>query len=138
MRKTLIECGLLDTEPIEIKSVKISPREFLTRLLTPKLQLGEEKDLTIMKIKVVGEARGENVEYIYNLVDYYDDKEKVTSMARTTAYTASIIAQLIGQSKIEEKGITPPEKIGLKQKIFQTILDELAKRNIKIEETVTI
>ncbi|MHA1581700.1 MAG: saccharopine dehydrogenase family protein [Candidatus Baldrarchaeia archaeon] len=136
--KTLIECGLLDTEPIEIKSVKISPREFLTNLLTPKLQLREEKDFTIMKIKVVGEARGENVEYIYDLIDYYDEKEKVTSMARTTAYTASIMAQLIGQSKIKEKGIIPPEKIGLKQKIFQIILDELAKRNIKIEETVTI
>ena len=136
--KTLIECGLLDTEPIEIKSVKISPREFITRLLTPKLQLGEEKDLTIMKIKVVGEARGENVEYIYNLVDYYDDKEKVTSMARTTAYTASIIAQLISKKEIKEKGIVPPEKIGLNQKVFKIVLNELAKRNIKIEERITV
>lgn len=91
-----------------------------------------------MKIKVVGEARGENVEYIYNLVDYYDDKEKVTSMARTTAYTASIIAQLISKKEIKEKGIVPPEKIGLNQKVFKIVLNELAKRNIKIEERITV
>jgi len=136
--KTLIECGLLDTEPIEIKSVKISPREFLTKLLTPKLQLREEKDLTVMKIKIVGKTGGENVEYIYDLIDYYDEKEKITSMARTTAYTASIIAQLIGQKKLKEKGLISPEEIGLNQVIFQTVLNELAKRNIKIEETITI
>ena len=136
--KTLIECGLLDTEPIEIKSVKISPREFLTKLLTPKLQLREEKDLTVMKIKIVGKTGGENVEYIYDLIDYYDEKEKITSMARTTAYTASIIAQLIGQKKLKEKGLISPEEIGLNQVIFQTVLNELAKRNIKIEEKITI
>jgi len=136
--KTLIECGLLDTEPIEIKSVKISPREFLIKLLTPKLQLGEEKDLTVMKIKIVGKTGGENVEYVYDLIDYYDEKERVTSMARTTAYTASIIAQLIGRKEIKERGIVPPEKIGLNQTVFQAVLNELAKRNIKIEETVTI
>jgi len=136
--KTLIECGLLDTEPIEIKSVKISPREFLIKLLTPKLQLGEEKDLTVMKIKIVGKTGGENVEYVYDLIDYYDEKERVTSMARTTAYTASIMAQLIGRKEIKERGIVPPEKIGLNQTVFQAVLNELAKRNIKIEETVTI
>ena len=136
--KTLIECGLLDTEPVEIKSVKIVPREFLTKLLTPRLQLGKEKDLTVMRIKIVGEERGRSVEYIYNLIDYYDEKEKITSMARTTAYTASIITQLIGQKEISGTGIFPPEKIGTDYRIFRKILDELSKRNIKIEEAITI
>jgi len=30
-------------------------------------------------------------------------------MARTTGYTASIIAQLLAKEKIEDKGIIPPE-----------------------------
>lgn len=34
----LKECGMLDSIPIEFKGIKISPREFLSHIMTPKLQ----------------------------------------------------------------------------------------------------
>jgi len=132
--KTLIECGLLDTKPIQIKETKVAPREFLTTLLAPKLELGEEQDLVIMRVKVVGD--NESKHYTFDLIDYYDKVGGVTSMARTTAYTASIVAQLIGQGKIEEKGIAAPEELGMRD-TFRLILKQLSKRDIKIKGSCT-
>jgi saccharopine dehydrogenase-like NADP-dependent oxidoreductase len=79
--KTLIECGLLDTNPIQIKETKVTPREFLTALLAPKLELGEEQDLVIMMVKVMGD--NESKQYTFDLIDHYDKVGRVTSMART-------------------------------------------------------
>jgi len=132
--RTLIECGLLDTKSIQIGAVKVAPREFLTALLTPKLELEEEKDLLVMRVEVVGD--NECKHYIFDLVDYYDKVGGVTSMARTTAYTASIVAQLIGRGKIDEKGIVTPEELGMRD-TFRFILEQLLKRDIKIKGSYT-
>lgn len=132
--KTLIECGLLDINPIQIGKFKVAPREFLTALLAPKLELGEEKDLLVMRVEVVGDTECKH--YTFDLVDYYDKVGGVTSMARTTAYTASIMAQLIGRGKIDEKGIVPPEELGMRG-IFRFILQQLLKRDIKIKGSYT-
>jgi len=133
--KTLIECGLLDTEPLQFKGVKIAPREFLTTLLTPKLELRDEKDMMVMRVKVIGDKGFKH--YTFDLVDYYDEAHKVTSMARTTAYTASIVAQLIGLGKIDGKGIVPPEELGARSDIFKLILEKLSKHGIKVKSTYT-
>lgn len=57
-----------------------------------KASTKRRKNLTMMEIEIVGEVRGENIEYIYDLIDYYGEKEKVTSMVCTIAYAAFIIA----------------------------------------------
>ena len=58
-------------------------------------------------------------------------------MARTTAYTASIVAQLIGQGKIDDKGIIPPEELGARIDIFKLILENLSKYEIKVKSVYT-
>jgi len=132
--KVLKECELLDTDPIEINGVKIAPREFLTKLLAPKLALKEdEKDLTVLRVDVIGIKGEDEVQHTFELVDYYDEKKGMTSMARTTGYTASIIAQLLARGKIKEKGIVLPEKLGMNKNLFEEILVELGRRGIHIK-----
>lgn len=133
--KTLMECGLLDTEPLEFKGGKIAPRDFLTTLLTPKLELGDEKDIMIVRVEVIGDNGLKK--YTFDLIDYYDETRKITAMARTAAYTASIVAQLIGLGKIDDKGIVPPEELGARSDILKLILEELSKYGIKIKSTHT-
>ncbi len=133
--KTLIECGLLDIEPLEFEGVKIAPRKFLTTLLDPKLKLKDEKDMTVMRVKVIGDEGFK--QYTFDLLDHYDETRKVTSMARTTAYTASIVAQLIGQGKIDDKGIIPPEELGARIDIFKLIMENLSKYEIKVKSVYT-
>jgi saccharopine dehydrogenase-like NADP-dependent oxidoreductase len=55
-------------------------------------------------------------------------------MARTTAYSASIIAQFMLKKALKEKGVVPTEKIGKNNALFQLFLDELEKREIRIAE----
>ena len=78
-------------------------------------------DMLLMRVKVKGEKT-----ITYDLVDYQDNK--ITAMMRTTGFTASIIAQLIVNGEIKEKGV-------LKQELYVPpirLIEELAKRNVKI------
>lgn len=131
---TLRECGLLDKEPIEVEGVEISPRKFMIELLTPQITLEEgEKDLTIMRVEVSGFKDEEEKTYTFDLLDYYSEENNMTSMARTTGYTGSIVSQLLAQGKIEEKGIYAPEKIGLDDELFDEVINELFKRNVNVD-----
>jgi saccharopine dehydrogenase-like NADP-dependent oxidoreductase len=59
-------------------------------------------------------------------------------MARTTAYPASITAQLILKDVLREKGVVPPEKIGMNNKLFQLFYEGLQKHGIRIQEEKTM
>jgi len=133
--KTLRECGLLDAKPIEVDGVEVSPRKFLTALLYPKLKLGkDERDMTVLRVEVIGKKGDNEAQYTFDLIDYRDEKTGILSMARTTGYTGSIIAQLIYEGKIKEKGIVVPEKLGANKELFKEILKEYSKRDIRIKE----
>ncbi len=132
---TLRECFLLDTEAIKVGEVEISPRRFLTTLLNPELKLGgDERDLTVLRVDVIGKKEGSEAKYTFYMADYRDMETGVLSMARTTGYTGSIIAQMMCEGKIKEKGIVMPEKLGADEEIFGEMLREYSKRNIIIEE----
>jgi lysine 6-dehydrogenase len=131
----LRECSLLDTEPIEVKGVEVSPREFLTTLLNPMLKLGEdERDMTVLRVEVSGRKGGRAAKHSFHMVDYRDMEAGVLSMARTTGYTGSIVAQMVHGGKVKEKGIVFPEKLGADEGIFKQILEEYSKRNINVIE----
>jgi len=56
-------------------------------------------------------------------------------MARTTAYTASAVAQLLAKKAIEEKGVFPPEKLGMNEKLYKKFRVMMKKRRIMVEES---
>jgi lysine 6-dehydrogenase len=65
------------------------------------------------------------------MVDRYDDREKVTSMGKTTGYTASIVAQMVGSGKIKGKGTLAPER-AVEGPLVETLLSELGRRGVSI------
>ena len=67
-----------------------------------------------------------------NLVWLYCYENNITSMMRTTAYPTSIIAQMIGQNIIEDRGVFCSEEIVSCEPFFK----ELEKRNIKIQKAI--
>ena len=133
--QTLIDCGLLENKPINIDGCDVIPRAFLSKLLRPALETGV-KDVTLIRTIVSGKKERLNLKYTYDIIDYYDEKNDITSMARTTGYTCSIACQMIGREEIKAKGLVPPEK-AFEGELFDRFIDELAKRNIRIQETVT-
>jgi lysine 6-dehydrogenase len=121
---------------VTVNGAKTTPRKFLSAILGPKLLLGKEKDVTLLKVTINGTKNGSHLKYEYEMVDYFDEAEQVTSMARTTAYSGAITAMLLAEGRISEKGIVPPET-AFKGPNFKTFFQRLAEKNIKVSETVT-
>ena len=129
--RTLIECSLLDTKPVEFDNNHIVPRKFVSKLLSDKLMLGKERDLTLLRVDVLGKKRKRPVHHRYEMIDHYDAKHATTSMARTTAFPCSIAAQILGSGKIATKGVCPPE-LAFKNELREEFLGYLKERGLKI------
>jgi saccharopine dehydrogenase-like NADP-dependent oxidoreductase len=132
--RLLKELGLFDEEPV---LQGVSPRSLTAKLLEQKLGMPEVKDLLALKIEVNGVRKGSGTRYNCYLLDYYDVNKKVTAMGRTTAYTASAVVQLLAKGDIKEKGVVPPERLGMNKKIFNRIMAELGKDGIKVGEKMS-
>lgn len=70
------------------------------------------------------------------MVDYYDDEKGITSMAKTTGYTAAIIARMLARGALPEKGIRWPVRI-IKGELFEELLSSLRDRGVHVIEIVT-
>lgn len=132
--KLLKALGLFDEEQIGVDGVSLSPRRLTAKLFERRLRRPEIRDIVAMKIEVSGVKNDKHVCYVYHLFDRYDEKRGITAMARTTAYTASIVAQLMLKKAIKAKGVVPPERLGMSEDFFSRFLNELEKRGIKITE----
>lgn len=128
--------GFFDEKKIEVEGMKISPRKLTVRLLTEKLQSPDARDIVALRVEVTGFKNGKRTRIIDHMLDSYDEKNGITSMARTTAYPASIVAQLILNKTLKEKGVVPPEKIGMDNHLFNAFIGELEKRRVKIDEQI--
>lgn len=132
--KLLKALGFFDEKQVDVEGVSLSPRKFTVKLFSEKLWRPEIRDVVAMRVEVSGVKNGKHVRYTYHLLDKYDENRGTTAMARTTAYPASIIAQLILRKVIREKGVVPPERLGMSEEFSHMFLDELEKRGIKIIE----
>ncbi len=135
----LRDTGFFDKDPILINGVMISPLEFTARLLFPKwkLQKGEE-DLTIMRVITEGLKNGVRQRYTWDLYDRLDNETGVHSMARTTGYTATMVARLLSKGLYSQKGISAPEFLGKDAGIVKFLLDGLKDRGVVYSETFEI
>lgn len=135
--KILRETGFFSQDEIELNGVKIRPLDFTAKLLFPKWALKEgEGDLTVMKIIVQGRKSGDVKRYTFELLDYYDAQTNIHSMARTTGYTATVMARLLAAKLFSGKGIIPPEFVGQDEKCVQYLLDGLKARGVIYHSTL--
>jgi saccharopine dehydrogenase-like NADP-dependent oxidoreductase len=134
--QTLKECGMLDLDPVEIHDVKVVPREVLLARIEPRLRAQPgETDVCVMYNTVVGMKDGKRTKISYFLWDEADTVNKVSSMGRVTGYSAAIGAIMVGKGMVAAKGIVTPEDAVFGEG-YTYFINELAKRNIRIQETV--
>lgn len=135
--RMLRETGFFSDIAIEVGKVKVKPIDLTSKLLFPKWELEEgEEELTVMRVIVQGEKEGKRLCYTYDLLDYYDKNEKVTSMSRATGFPCAIMARLVAQGEFQYPGVCPPEYIGREHKIYQRVMKELEKRNVFYKENM--
>ncbi len=133
--KTLIECGLLETDPVSFDGKFIVPRRFVGAILSDRISLGREKDLTLLRVDVTGKRHGRSVQHRYEIVDHYDAVQRMTSMARTTAFPCSIAAQMLGTGQVNMQGLVPPE-LAFRGELRKEFLRYLSERGMKINSRV--
>lgn len=132
MVQALKASGFFETEPVEFNGTKVSPFDFTSRILFDNWKLGkEEKEFTVMRIRLKGKENGLAREIVYELYDEYDAEEKISSMARTTGFTATGTAEMILEGLFRQKGVFPPELVGKDPACFEYILRYLSARNIE-------
>ena len=130
--KTIINLGFAEEKEIKIGNHHIIPREVLATMLMNKLPKNE-KDVVLLKVISEGIKNKKRIRLEYEMIDYYDEKNNITAMMRTTGYPVSIIAQMIENGLIDKKGVFCPEEIVPCKPFF----DELMKRNIVIKKKTT-
>lgn len=127
--RTLIDLGFASAEPIMVGNSLKTSRELFQELLKKKLpQSGH--DLTLMRAWIRGIKDKKSKTLTYEMIDYFDEKSKISSMMRTTSFPTSIIAQMIANGVIGELGVMPPEQCVP----VRPMIEELKKRNIIINE----
>lgn len=134
--KMLRDLHILEHEPVTINGLKVEPRDVLIEIGNRYLQFEKgEGDLTVLRIEVEGEKNGELTQYAYEVMDFYDPIQDVTSMGRTTGFSCSIASQMVARGDIE-KGVFAPAKIGRSPSLRKKYFGELSKRNIHVRESV--
>jgi len=129
--RALSVSGFLSREAITVSETRVVPLEFTSRILFDAWKLGtEEPEFTVMRIIIRGTENGIAREITYELYDEYDPVEKLSSMARTTGFTATGTAEMILNGKFNEKGLFPPELVGKEPGCFDFILSYLKERNV--------
>lgn len=130
--KLLADLGFLDaSNKVEVEDQEVSVRPVVREALKKKLELGTKPDAVLLRVIVAGEKAQQQVTYEFEMVVCKDMTINETAMARATANTISVVAQMIGENKITERGVFAPESI-VPGDIY---IKEMAKRGVVIKET---
>jgi lysine 6-dehydrogenase len=129
--QTLKECGFFEREAIEIDGIEVVPRKVTESVLDKKIALGEERDVTLLRVVVSGMRSGEPVSHVFEMVDYYDEEKNYTSMGKTTSFPSSIAAQMIVSGEITKRGVVFPEDIFIGE-LYEPFIEALKSRGVII------
>jgi lysine 6-dehydrogenase len=136
--RVLKESGFFSTNKIQLQNAEITPLEFTSKILFSEWKLGEtEEEITVMRVTLKGrDEAGRLLTVIYNLHDEYDHCSQTSSMARTTGYTATAVANMVLDGLFQEKGVFPPELVGKYEACFDYIMTYLGERGIHYRKQV--
>jgi lysine 6-dehydrogenase len=131
--KLLIDLGLTSSEPVSADGATVSPRRVLNEVLLRNLP-ADGPDLVFVSLAFTGTLEGQTRTLRYTIIDRQDEQTGLSAMMRTTAFPASIIAQMMARGETTRRGAVPQELAVSPDKFVA----ELARRNIVIRETVSL
>ena len=140
MAGALIKMGIASDKPMEVKGVKVVPRDVLLALVPPpseidvakKLEESEMDTLGCLLTEVKGEKGNEKVAYtLYRTYSFRETYEKFRSGWVGVAIPAVVTAVMLVKEEVKTKGVIPPE--GLEPEPF---LAKLAERGMTFQERV--
>jgi saccharopine dehydrogenase-like NADP-dependent oxidoreductase len=129
----LKELGLLGQAPVDVDGVPVVPKRLVDAVLYPRVRLEPgERDLTLLRVEVLGETRGRRLRRVAEMVDRFDAATGLTSMARTTSFTAASVARMIARGTVPDTGLHHPEQVVVGPR-FERLLADLAAHAVRID-----
>lgn len=130
--KLLIDLGLASSEEVDAGGTRVIPRKLLGELLNRHLP-ADEPDLVFIRLEFAGQLAdgGDAARLRYDIIDRFDPRTGLSAMQRTTAFPASLVAQMMARGQTTRRGAVPQERC-IPPDAF---VAELARRNIRIDET---
>jgi lysine 6-dehydrogenase len=132
MMAVMRDIGLMGMEPIEVKGVKVVPRDVFISVVGPKLKKDyrESPDQVALRVEAEGMDKGERVLYRFDLLDRYDADTGITAMMRTTGFSLAITGAMQAAGKVKPGVWTPDEAMPGREYIAA-----LAERGVVIQES---
>jgi lysine 6-dehydrogenase len=133
--KFLVDLGFGSEEPVDVRGVKVSPREVLIRLLEafPAEEV-EPQDCDILRVVVTGVENGQRVEITNQVVVLPYRRWGISANALDTGTPLAIAGVLLARGEITRRGVSgaelcvPPE----------SFLRELARYNMHVESSTRV
>lgn len=125
--KLMRDAGLFSMEPVEVNSSPVVPRDFFAKLISQRA-LDSEPDAVLARVMVIGSTKEGDKEIVWECIDYMDQANQISAIAKLKAFPTSIVAQMLARKDISEVGTLAFEK-HVPIKIF---LAELSGRGIRI------
>ena len=126
---TLVALGLLDDAPVTINQSAISPRAFIAKCLSPKLQYeADEQDMALLRVQAWGVKNHKKTKITYDLIAYRDLQTGLFAMNRTVGFTSSIGALMILDGRIAQTGVLSP----VRHVPPNAFLDEIQARGFQV------
>ncbi len=104
------DLGLLELDPIDVKGVRVAPRDVAIASMAPRLTKPAGKDLVALRVTVKGTKAGRPASVGFELVDRYDEERGISAMMRTTGYSLSITGQMQARGEIQPPGVHTPDE----------------------------
>ncbi len=123
------DLGLLDLDPVDVKGIRVSPRDVAVAQMGPRLTRTDATDLVALRVVVSGTKSGKPKTIKYELVDRYDEERGISAMMRTTGYSLSITGQMQARGEVKPAGVHTPDEC----MPGQQYIEELQSRGIRIQ-----
>ena len=129
--ETIRELGLLGLDPVDVKGVKVIPRDLFVSVVGPTLAKTHGKDLLALRVTVAGTKGGAPATRQFDLIDRHDEQHGISAMMRTTGYSLSITGQMQARGEVTPPGVWTPDEC----MPAEAYIAELRRRGIDVRET---
>jgi lysine 6-dehydrogenase len=126
--ESLRDLGFFASEEVDVKGVRVKPRDLVISVLRPKLDKPRGRDLVALRVVCEGKRAGQPARAGFEMVDCYDEVNGVSAMMRTTGYSLSVTAQMQVRKEIAPAGVWTPDECVPADKY----LAALARRGIQV------
>ena len=131
--KFLRSSGFASDNAVTVDGKRVSPRRLLLALLSPS---EPRTAVGCLIVSALGNLEGRPAEAAFCLGPiYYSDRYRAPCIAYSTAIPASIVAQMISEGRIEQKGVLPPEALTRNQ--VEYFLHQMEDRGLAVRKLST-